>query len=548
MSKKLFGNWVQRCLAGRLSPARWPKPGSVRTARGGSRPRCSALSGARTPRTSRQTAATWRREPGLGLTPNRDRNARRRRALGGRDAGSRAVTGRRGGVYIRKDEPTTAVGWKWPLTVGLLSDRVSRQYRDLFARAVRRSLVGQQPDPAGRTRSDLRLGRPAAAALRPGRCAGDHAAALACRCAPTARSSSDAARRRRRGPRVPRRRCESSVRTAGVALVPETGRSRSAGCVGRRGPFAQPVDRLGAPLRLDERSQIKAAVPHRLGKARRVLADCSAHQHDGRRARELARQRRVSRGQAGVRHRAPPRSGVASAQPRRRGNARGARGRVQPRDRHGQPRRRRRRGGRGRAAPHQPAPPAEPRFIQAQVFRRNRDRADARLSSPAWNIGSTSESDQSDASWLGPSTAQPFPDHELPVERDEPRAPLVFVEAQAFAEPQEATVTLPRRGPSSTCRFVLSVPAGHRSRRRAPDRERTATACSRRPFSAASSASPITLTIEAVVRPAPAGLDDRRRFDAAVVVHHDAGGTPSLTKLASGQRGVLDPSRSADGD
>jgi hypothetical protein len=43
----------------------------------------------------------------------------------------------------------------------------------------------------------------------------------------------------------------------------------------------------------------------------------------------------------------------------------------------------------------------------------------------------------------------------------------------------------------------------------------------------------ITLTVEAVVRPAPAVLDSRRRFDAAVVVHHDSA-APSLTKLASG--------------
>ena len=175
--------------------------------------------------------------------------------------------------------------------------------------------------------------------------------------------------------------------------------------------------------------------------------------------------------------------------------------------------------------------PAEPRFIQAQVFAPPETEP-----TPTFRAGVDHRIDvrigQADASWLGPGTAQPFPVEELPVERDEHELRIVFVEPRLLPEPQAGVVRLPRRGPSTTCRFVLRVPAG-------TDRvdARLIVAYGNRVLQTALLAGKIgediTLTVEAVVRPAPAGLDSRRRFDAAVVVHHDSA-APSLTKLASG--------------
>ena len=178
-----------------------------------------------------------------------------------------------------------------------------------------------------------------------------------------------------------------------------------------------------------------------------------------------------------------------------------------------------------------PGLPPEPRFIQAQV-------TDARTgaAAAAWRRGQLHEISvrigPADAEWLGPGSDGTFPDHELPPERDEHDLRIVFAEPRLLAEPATQFVTLPRRGASTTARFLL--PVGEQT---AQVQARIVVTYENRVLQTALlegavDAAP-TLRLEAIVRPAPAGLEERRRFDAALVLNNDGSGTPGVMTLAS---------------
>ena len=532
MSKRLFGDWVNTVspddLACALAEAGLGQDGTWRFS-------TALLALAESDEeTARRTAATWRRERGSG-SPRIAIDAPSEDALWVAECLSRAVTGKRGGVYIRQDEPTTAVGWKWPLTVGLLSDPVSRQYRDVFVERFEdhrwaNSLMRlAEPGPTCDSVDLLLLPFDLADALA---ITLQHSPPLRADCTVVlGRGAASSARTT-----AYLQALRSSVRTAGVALLPRPD-DLERWLVSVLEALSHNLSIDSALLYASRALEIKA--PLLIASAKLVeFSQLAPHIRTMGAALESSRARAV-----------PVEARPGSAIERRLGPGSHPLGRV------GAAMREAREdefnhetdmaslGAEGAEAAAvalagQPAPSAEPRFIQAQVFTQALGfPPPAGEPTTAFRAGVEHRIDvrigQSDASWLGPVAGQPFPDEELPVERDEHELRIVFVEPRLLQEPQAGIVILPKRGPSRTCRFTLKVPTG-------TDRvdARLIVAYGNRVLQTAllggKVGEPITLTIEAVVRPVPAGLDDRRRFDAAVVLHQDRDGTPSLTKLASG--------------
>ncbi len=532
MSKRLFGDWVNAVspddLACALAEAGLDRDGTWRLSTA-----LIALAEASVEK-ALEAAGTWRRERGSG-SPRIAIEADAEDGLWLAECLAGAVTGRRGGVYIRQDEPTTAVGWKWPLTVGLLSDPVSRQFRDLcvarfedhrWANSLMRlAEPGPTCDSVDLLLLPFDLADALATTLR-------HTPPLRADCTVVLGRGAAASARTT----VYLGALRSSVRTAGVALVPKPDDLERW--------LISVVEALSHNLSIDSAllyasRSLEMKAPLLIASTKLVEFSQIASQ-----IRTMGASLESSRARA-----VPVDARPGSAIERHLGPGSHPLGRV------GAAMREAREdefnhetdmaslGAEGAAAAAialagQPTPSAEPRFIQAQVFTQGQVSAPAAVEpTPIFHAGADHRIDvrigQSDASWLGPSAGQPFPVEDLPVERDEHELRIVFVEPRLLPEPQAATVRLPRRGASSTCHFSLRVPTG-------TDRvdARLMVAYGNRVLQTAllggKVGEPIELTVEAVVRPVPAGLDDRRRFDAAVVLHQDRRGTPSLTKLASG--------------
>ncbi len=179
------------------------------------------------------------------------------------------------------------------------------------------------------------------------------------------------------------------------------------------------------------------------------------------------------------------------------------------------------------------------RWIQAQVFEVGRDglkRADRTIRSgiryeTAIRIG------MEDKGWLQ-NTAE-FPDEVLPKDRSSVDLTVVFTEPSLFIEPQVSTVVLPPEGNSSICTFPFYVREDIReieARISILYRNRILqTALLRANVASRNSESDndhaITLSPEVMVRADFSGLKDRRDFDAAFILNEDPSGEPKLTAI-----------------
>lgn len=179
------------------------------------------------------------------------------------------------------------------------------------------------------------------------------------------------------------------------------------------------------------------------------------------------------------------------------------------------------------------------RWIQAQVFDAGRDgpeRAVRTLRSggryeTAIRIG------MEEQGWLQ-NTAE-FPDEVLPKDRSSVELTVVFTEPSLFTEPQVSTVVLPPDGNSSICKFPFYLREDIReieARISILYRNRIlqtaildADVASRN--SELDNDNPITLTPEVMVRADLSGLKDRRDFDAAFILNEDLSGGPKLTAI-----------------
>jgi hypothetical protein len=157
--------------------------------------------------------------------------------------------------------------------------------------------------------------------------------------------------------------------------------------------------------------------------------------------------------------------------------------------------------------------------------------------------------------WIGPKDRKaiagkvPFPDEKLPRDANGHRLTIVFVEPDLMRKPQARTIELPAEGRSDAAVFSLRVPKKakrvearivvlHRGRILQtallrgpvlePDRRRDD-----------GGRRGIKLLIEAVLRPGFADLDDRQRFDAAVILNHSQEGTGVATLLGDRKMALL---------
>lgn len=138
------------------------------------------------------------------------------------------------------------------------------------------------------------------------------------------------------------------------------------------------------------------------------------------------------------------------------------------------------------------------------------------------------------------SAPAPFPEHELPKDRDEHTLQVVVHEPDHFDEPMLRDLVLPRTGPSRDAEFVFTprsigafdarISVLHRGRVLQTARLRTRVLASRSERAADDGA--IALLDEAQVRHDWSDLGRRRRFDLAIVLNHTADDRPRLTAVA----------------
>jgi hypothetical protein len=406
-----------------------------------------------------------------------------------------AVPASRSSIYVRQDDQPAAVEWRWPVTVGFPADPASRAIGDLLAAVATDrslgSLVRFVVPPGERVdllivAGDLRQALAAAREATPG-----PRASCAILLDEDQTLTSTSARDLKAWREV--------VRSSGIAHGPRP-----------RDPlrwFVDILDALSHGLAIDT-SLFYAARKNGVQPPLVVASDALV----GSVLPEIS-----ARGKSATRSRG---RGQRSAPPAR------------PREEIEEA---------ARAEPVAAVPEArstgeapssdDPRFIQAQI-----QRLPGGEPTPVFVANAQHAVDvrigPAEAGWLGPPADHAFPDRELPTDRDEYELRLVLVEPTLLPQPQEGVVRLPKRGPSSVHRFLLDVPAG-------AERvdARLIVSYENRVLQTAVMAgavgAPIELTIEAVVRPTPAGLDQRRSFDAALVVNQDRRGA-TLTKLASG--------------
>lgn len=198
-------------------------------------------------------------------------------------------------------------------------------------------------------------------------------------------------------------------------------------------------------------------------------------------------------------------------------------------------------------APHERA---APRFVQAQVFdvtnpgqpvRRTKSLRTGAPHEITVRIG------MPDEDRITAPSDQPFPTELLPPDEEMHELTVVFTEPQLLEEPAVARITLPRSGNSTECRFYLpastTVTALDARVIILHENRVLQTALIRGPMAAgadgANAEGPITVAIEAVVRLALTDLDQRTRFDAALVVNHAPDGAARVTSIADDRaRGI----------
>lgn len=145
-----------------------------------------------------------------------------------------------------------------------------------------------------------------------------------------------------------------------------------------------------------------------------------------------------------------------------------------------------------------------------------------------------------DQEWMVAAEA-PFPENLLEPDPNGHRLTVVFTEPVLLDRPLVESVELPPVGASGTARFHLDIGNGTTSveaRISVLHRGRILqTAVLRGPVRSEPDLEPgtderIEVLIEAVLRPGMADLDDRQRFDAAIVLNHARGGGAAATVLA----------------
>jgi hypothetical protein len=200
------------------------------------------------------------------------------------------------------------------------------------------------------------------------------------------------------------------------------------------------------------------------------------------------------------------------------------------------------------AGEHAPPDIPEPRFIQAQVY----ESGDPAINAPpiqrtrAWRAGTAHEIavriGAPGIGWIAAPPDAPFPIDRLPPDQDEHELTVVITAPGLLEEPQVATITLPRHGDSTECRFHLFVPDGRdevRVRLIVMHRNRVLqTAILRGPVSPTGDdlhAESIVVEAEAVVRADLGDLGRRQPFDAALVLNHSAAGEAGVTAAADGE-------------
>jgi hypothetical protein len=183
------------------------------------------------------------------------------------------------------------------------------------------------------------------------------------------------------------------------------------------------------------------------------------------------------------------------------------------------------------------SPQPKTRWIQAEVWEHSEGerRATRQFLRPGTNygvvvfIGTPSEHSI--------SADRPFNEEALPNE-SEHQLVVSFSEPQISPEPQVATITLPRKGNSSSCEFYIHVPpglAGINGRITILYRNRILqTALLQASVlevpSTEAEVEKIKIVIESVIRPGMQDLSTRSWFDGALVINHAANGTAQITK------------------
>lgn len=122
---------------------------------------------------------------------------------------------------------------------------------------------------------------------------------------------------------------------------------------------------------------------------------------------------------------------------------------------------------------------------------------------------------------------------------DDVRLRVVLIPLSPRGAPRRGVLRVPRTGSSTEARLTLDVPPGTRevsARLLVLHRNRVlSTAVLTAPVG-----QPARLGEHALVRPTLTGLRERRRFDAAVVANHDAGGRPGLMGYRDGRATSVD--------
>lgn len=188
-----------------------------------------------------------------------------------------------------------------------------------------------------------------------------------------------------------------------------------------------------------------------------------------------------------------------------------------------------------------PEPPADDRFIQAQVsdvsdpvrpVRRHRSLRQGAQHEIAVRIGPPDEA------WLADLAGEPVPVHELPPADAEHELTVVLADTALRAAPQVARITLPRHGASTTARFETAAAEGMALGWRISvlhGNRVLQTALLHAPIGGdADDGDGIDVVVEAIVRPAVGALSGRSHFDGALVVNHTADGQAGVTGIRDG--------------
>jgi hypothetical protein len=200
---------------------------------------------------------------------------------------------------------------------------------------------------------------------------------------------------------------------------------------------------------------------------------------------------------------------------------------------------------RGRGKKVTPAPDS-PRFLQAQLQDRTNPNRPVRVEGtlrPATSYQAAVRIGLPDREWASLDT--PFPS--LPPQPEGHWLTVIFWEPQVSPEPQVKPLWLPPKGSSEPVSFSFETPADGADAIAA----RITVLHANRVLQTGLLRARIgrrgrwTFELDAVPRAHLEGLSDRSRFDVALVLNHDAEGTPRLTAAADDQAVVVSLSENA---